>query len=262
MNLKVENISFKYKNDDVLKNISFEAKTGNLIAILGKNGVGKSTLFKIILRIIKNYSGLISIDGTNIKDFSQKSLAQSIAYIPQSQDKVLPYTVEEMVLMGTTSILNTFEMPNKKSYLLMEDALSSLNLEHLRDRNFNELSGGERQLVLIARAIAQQAKILVMDEPCSNLDYGNQIKVMEYISNLAKSGYLILFSTHNPEHAQIFADKVLILNDGKSIIYGNTDEVMSEPTLSEIYKIPILIRNIEQLEQKVVIPDLKKYRKQ
>lgn len=260
MNLKVENISFKYQTHKVLKNVSFESNSNSLVAILGKNGVGKSTLFKIILGILKNYLGTISVDGVNIKKLSAKELAKTVSYIPQSQNKIFTFTVEEMVLMGTNSSLNTFEMPNKKSYELVDFAINSLNLNYLRHRKFNELSGGERQLVLIARAIAQQSKIIIMDEPCSSLDYGNQIKVMEYISNLSKQGYLILFSTHNPEHAQIFADKVLILNRGSAIAYGNTNDILTESLLSNIYQIPILIRNVEDTNQKVILPDLKTYR--
>jgi iron complex transport system ATP-binding protein len=160
-----------------------------------------------------------------------------------------------MVLMGTTARLNRFENPGKQERKLAEASLDLVNIRHLRDRNFQGISGGEQQLVLIARALAQQTRVIIMDEPCSNLDYGNQIKVMKAVKDLAKQGYLIIQSTHNPEHVFLFADEVMVILDGIIGAMGRADEILSEELLREIYGIHVNLHEIKERRLKFCIPD-------
>lgn len=254
MKLTIRNLDFKYNHREVLKNIDFTEENGNLICVLGRNGVGKSTLFKCILGLLSNYNGYIEVNGKDIKKMSEKEIASNISYIPQSHDSLFKFSVIDMVLMGTTSSLRGFSCPSIKHKKIAMEALKTLNIEHLANRTYSHLSGGEQQLVLISRAIAQQGKILIMDEPCSNLDYGNQIQVMKKVRELASKGYLIVQSTHNPDHAFLFADKVLVILDGSVRDYGNPREILTEELLEEVYGIPIELLSIKQSEYKICIP--------
>lgn len=257
MCLSVENLSFSYKTANVLKGVSFSAAEGNLLCVLGKNGAGKSTLFKCILGLLNGYNGTIKIHGTVAHLLSVQELSQKIAYIPQNHSIVFSYSVVDMVMMGITPHLRHFESPGGNHKKAAIEALELLNILHLKDKSFNQLSGGEQQLVLIARSVAQQTKILIMDEPCSNLDYGNQIKVMRTIKELAKKGYLIIQSTHNPEHAFLFADEVLVLMEGRVKDKGKADAILTEELLEAIYSIHVNLHNIQDRNLKVCIPDVK-----
>ena len=257
MTVEVENLCFSYKTSDVLKGISFDASEGNLLCVLGKNGAGKSTLFRCILGLLKGYSGVIRIDGSDAERLSAKELAKKISYIPQYHSTVYSYSVLDMVLMGTTIRLGRFENPGKQERAAAEAALDMMNIQHLKCRNFCSISGGEQQLVLIARAIAQQTKIILMDEPCSNLDYGNQIKVMKALKNLARHGYLVIQSTHNPEHVFLFADEVLVILEGKVGAKGQADMILTEDLLQRIYGINVNLHEIKSRRLKFCIPDEK-----
>ena len=230
MTLEVRDLYFSYKTANVLKGISFDVSEGTLLCVLGRNGAGKSTLFRCILGLLKGYEGNVLIDGIKAETLSPKELSCKISYIPQNHSTAFSFSVLDMVMMGTTTRLNQFGNPGKKERVLAETALEMMNIRHLKERNFSNISGGEQQLVLIARAIAQQTKIIIMDEPCSNLDYGNQIKVMKAVKNLAKQGYLVIQSTHNPEHVFLFADEVLVILDGKVEAKGSA-EILTEELL-------------------------------
>lgn len=254
MSLEVRNLNFGYRCWKVLKGVSFYAEQGNLIFLLGKNGSGKSTLFRCILGLLNQFNGVVLINRKNAKSMTYQQLAKSIAYIPQNHSTAFGFSVLDMVLMGTTSQLRQFAVPNRKQREFAADALKMLGIEHLSFRSYAHISGGEQQLVLIARAIAQQAKILIMDEPCANLDYGNQIRVMEEIKKLAGQGYLIILSTHNPEHALLFANQVIVLADGIIKCFGQPDEVLDEKLLEEIYGVKVNFYEIVQNGVRVCLP--------
>lgn len=256
MSLEVKNLSFGYKCFDVLKDVNFKAEQDNLICVLGKNGAGKSTLFRCILNLLPDFKGSVIVNGRNINDLKAEELAHTIAYIPQAHFSTFSYSVMEMVLMGTTSQLKRFSSPGKEQVQVAMKALTRMNIAHLADRNYMHISGGEQQLVLIARVLAQQAKILIMDEPCSNLDYGNQIKLMQEVKKLAKQGYLIIQSTHNPEQALLFADEVMILYHGKIARFGKPSEVIDEEILYEVYGIHVGLHDITQGNIRVCVPKL------
>ena len=255
MTVQVKDLNFSYKTENVLKGISFDASEGALLCVLGKNGAGKSTLFRCILGLLKGYRGDILIDGIAAGRLSARELAKKISYIPQNHMTVYSYSVLDMVTMGTTIHLDRFQNPGKRQRAAAEAALEMMNISHLAGRSFRNISGGEQQLVLIARAIAQQTRILIMDEPCSNLDYGNQIKVMKSVKDLARQGYLVIQSTHNPEHVFLFADEVLVMLDGKTEAKGPPEDILTEELLQRVYGIRVNLHEIEKRNLKFCVPD-------
>lgn len=257
MTIEVKNLSFAYKTGEVLKGITFDASEGSLLCVIGKNGAGKSTLFRCILGLLNDYKGNILIDGVAADTLSARALAKKVSYIPQNHSTVFSFSVLDMVTMGTTIHLGRFENPGKKQRIAAEAALEMMNVRHLRNRNFSSISGGEQQLVLIARAIAQQTKILIMDEPCSNLDYGNQIKVMKAVKNLSKQGYLVIQSTHNPEHVFLFADLALVILEGRVGAMGRAEEILTEELLKKVYGIHVNLHEITGRHLKLCVPDEK-----
>lgn len=258
MELCVQHLSFSYKCFSVLEDVNFEMNTGSYVCVLGKNGAGKSTLFKCILGLLKGYKGNILLDGTDMRTFSSKELASCTAYIPQMHASAFPFTVLDMVMMGTTAGFSTFTTPGAPQRQTAEEALSTLGMESFAGRSYAHLSGGEQQMVLIARALAQKARILLMDEPCANLDYGNQIRVMEQLAKLAKAGYLIIQSTHNPEHAFLFGDKVLVLENGRTDSFGPPEEILTQELLETIYQIPIRLHTVPESTVRICVPKVRR----
>ncbi|MDR2097104.1 MAG: ABC transporter ATP-binding protein, partial [Spirochaetaceae bacterium] len=199
--LDVRSLDFSYGERQILKNIVFSLEKEEFLAVLGPNGVGKSTLFRCILGLERRYSGSILLDNEDIRRKSPRVMARHIAYVPQTHYPSFNYSVMDMVLMGTAAQGREWAGPDAGQKRNAEEALARLGIDWASGRDFARLSGGERQLVLIARALAQKARLLVMDEPTANLDYGNQIRVLLQIKNLSDQGCGVIMSTHNPEHA-------------------------------------------------------------
>ena len=254
--MEIKDLSFSYGETPILKHVDFRAYEGQLVALIGPNGAGKSTLFKCILRFLKDYEGNIYLEGEDIKKMSRQQIAKKIAYIPQTTVPVFNYTVLDIVLMGLTGDLRLLESPKEKHIEKAEQILADLGITHLRDRGFGRISGGERQLVLLARAIIQDAKVLVMDEPTANLDYGNQFRVMERIRGLVEDGYTVIISTHNPEHALLFAEKAFVLQDGEVKAAGPSKEVLTEELMEQLYDVQVRLLDTEFRgeDAKVCIP--------
>lgn len=257
MTIEVNDLRFSFKDTAVLNGVSFRASEGSLLCVLGRNGAGKSTLFRCILGLLKGYEGDILIDGTPAAELSAQELARRIAYIPQNHSPVFSFSVFDMVMMGTTAHLGRFENPGRSQRAAAEAALEMINIGHLRNRDYCRISGGEQQVVLIARAIAQQTKIIIMDEPCSNLDYGNQIKVLKTIRDLAKQGYLIIQSTHNPEHVFLFSDEALVILEGIVKAKGQAEKILTKELLKLVYGIDINVHDIAGRNLKLCVPDEK-----
>jgi iron complex transport system ATP-binding protein len=243
--IKIEHLSFSYGETPILKDINFSAEQGKLVALIGPNGAGKSTLFKCILKFLKGYDGRVLLDGQDMKNMSRAEIAGKIAYIPQTTVPVFNYDVIDIVLMGMTSGLRLLEMPKREHVERAEAVLRELGIFHLRNRGFGRISGGERQLVLLARAMVQDAKILIMDEPTANLDYGNQFRVMERIRDLANAGYTVILSTHNPEHALLFADISFVLQNGEVKAAGPSKEVLKEDLMERLYGVEVRLLDTE-----------------
>lgn len=258
MTLTVNNLSFAYsrKSQTVLSDVSFSLHEGDLMTVLGPNGVGKSTLFRCILGFLTGYKGNVLLDDTNIKTFSQRELAKKIAYIPQSTFPVFNLTLLDVVLMGMTNQIRLLGQPKKEHIERATKALESLGIGHLKNAGYAEISGGERQLALIARALVQEAKILIMDEPTANLDYGNQTRIMRKITDLATRGYSIIISTHNPDHSFFYANRILIIRDSVVIADGIPDEELTQDIIKKVYGIDVDIFNYKNSHRthKVCIP--------
>lgn len=250
----IDNISFSYGSREVLKDISFTAEKGEFISVLGPNGVGKSTLFCCMLGLLSPEKGNTYISGKPISEMSAAQLAKKIAYIPQSHNPVFNFTVFDMVLMGTTAQTGAFSAPGREQLTLAETALERLEIAHLKDRGYANISGGERQLVLIARAIAQQAKILVMDEPSANLDYGNRIRVMNTMKGLTKDGYAVIQSTHDPDQAFLYSDKILALYGGRVLAWGTPQETICSSLISTLYGVNVEVCSMRDDHVRVCVP--------
>ncbi|MDR2530148.1 MAG: ABC transporter ATP-binding protein [Oscillospiraceae bacterium] len=236
--IRVERLSFAYDTHLVLDAINFTVHEGEVLAVLGPNGVGKSTLFHCLLGFNnKRFKGEISICGESVRKTSPATLAKRVAFVPQSHSPTFNYTVRDMVLMGTTAQIGGLGAPRAAELKLAEDAMTRAGVLHLAERGYTHISGGERQLTLVARAMAQQAKILIMDEPTANLDFGNQIRVMRRIRELTREGYAVVLSTHNPEHALRFADRVLAINRGTIVAIGAPSEVITDALICELYSL-------------------------
>ena len=253
--MKVENLSFAYGDHAVLHEVSFSVEYGEFLSVLGPNGVGKSTLFRCMLGLLAPSSGLVQVDGRSVADLSARDLAHTIAYIPQSHNPVFNFSVYDMVLMGTTAQTGGFASPGKRQRALADQALSRLGIEHLADRGYGSISGGERQLVLIARAIAQQAKILMMDEPSANLDYGNRMRVMQTVQGLTRDGYTVIQTTHDPDQAYLYSDKILALQGGRVAAFGTPKETISSSLISALYGVDVEVCSMRDDAIRVCIPE-------
>ena len=259
--LEVRNIEFAYKGkQDVLDDISFDLNHGECLCILGPNGTGKSTLARCLLNLCKIKKGSIMVDGVNMNTVSPNKRAKYLAYVSQSSSMTFPYKVHEVVKMGRTSHLKFGASLSSEDLNTVNNVIEKLELTRLADNYFNELSGGEKKMVLVARALAQQAKYLIMDEPTANLDYSNQIKILDMIKKLSLENYGILMTSHFPEHAFWVCNRVLLMKNGIVGEYGTPDEVVTSKNLSELYNTPVCVtstegqNNKEHQVKKVCIP--------
>lgn len=253
MKLTVNGLSYTYRGGHTaLRDVSFTAQPGELLSVLGPNGAGKSTLFRCILGGLPGYGGAILLDDRDARTLDQRTLAAHIAYIPQIHRPTFGYSVLDTVLMGLTRQLSPFRSPSAQQEEQAMAALEQLGVSCLAPRSFSELSGGEQQLVLIARALCQQADILVMDEPTSSLDYGNQLRVLQRVAELAARGYTVILSTHDPQHALRFSQRVLALRDGQVAAFGDTREVLTESLLERLYGVDAALLDTEH--GPVVVP--------
>lgn len=239
MNLTVSNLGFAYGRRPILQNVGFSLGEGQLYALLGANGAGKTTLLRCILGLNEGYKGSITVDGCEVRSLTPRQLSHRIAYIPQIHYPAFQYSVLEMVLMGTTHRLSPVGAPGAREEAAALDALRMLGAESLAPRDYGRISGGEQQLVLIARALVQGTKLLLMDEPTASLDYGNQQRVLHAVRRLARDGYTILLSTHNPQHALSYADCVLALAGGTLAANGPAQEVLSPALLKTLYGVDV-----------------------
>jgi len=245
--LEVKELYFRHKDlkEDTLKDIKFLAESGKVTVILGPNGSGKSTLFKCIIGIWKPYKGSIYANGKEINKLSYLERAKIFSVIPQEHEITFPYSVFDMVITGRAPYIGLFSCPKKRDYEKTEIALKVLGIYHLKDKPYNKISGGERQLVLIARALAQSAPFMLLDEPVSHLDFRNQIKVLLKIKELTyKNKITALVTLHDPNLASFFADKLVVIKNGKIVAEGKPQEILNEKLIEEVYGIKInLIQN-------------------
>ncbi len=239
MLLSIQKLSCAYGTNPVLREISFDAEGGQTVAVLGANGAGKTTLFRCILGLVKGYEGSILLEGAEARTLPPRRLSELMAYIPQTGTTLPGYSVLSMVETGTARQLSPFSSPGAAQRRAAWEALEQVGMEPFAARRFDRLSGGEQQMVLIARALAQGSRMLLMDEPSAHLDFGNNLRVLERLRRLAQEGYLILFSTHDPQTALQHAQTVLALCDGTVAAYGPPEEVLDAGLLRRLYSVEV-----------------------
>lgn len=239
MLLEVEGLSYGYHGAAVGAGVSFALQSGQVLCLLGPNGCGKSTLFRTILGLLPSLAGEVRLEGEATAGWSRRRLAQRVAYVAQSHQPVFAFSVRDQVLMGRTVHLGPLAGPGPADEAVAQACLERLNIAHLAARAFPELSGGEQQLVLIARALAQDPRLLVMDEPTASLDFGNRVTLLSEIRRLADQGLGVVLSTHDPDHALQIADRVVLLERGGALAVGTPEETITAAHLAQVYGVPV-----------------------
>ncbi|MBR5508618.1 MAG: ABC transporter ATP-binding protein [Lachnospiraceae bacterium] len=267
MIFSVENGHFGYGERKILQNISFSVKDSEVLTILGPNGVGKTTLLKCMMGLLPWNQGQTLLDGRSLNSMKPTEVWKRIAYVPQSKATALSYTAFEMVLMGRSARLGLFAQPTKKDYHIAEEAMEQVGITHLAHKHCSRISGGELQMVLIARALSTHPKMLVMDEPESNLDFKNQLIVLETIQRLSKEqGIASIVNTHYPAHALKIADKALLLDYHGGCRFGNVEEIVSEENMRKAFNVEVKILDYVHQNQAYkgviplsILPDISSY---
>ena len=237
--LAVSGLAFGFPGRTVGHDVSFALADGEVMCVLGPNGGGKTTLFRTLLGLLPRHSGSIVLAHQPIEKLSRREVARRVGYVPQGHAGYFAFTVREFVLMGRTAHVGAFASPAKADIAVVERVLQSLGIAQLADRPVTQISGGERQLALVARALAQEPQLLVMDEPTASLDFGNQVRVLQAISDLAASGISVLFATHAPDQAFLAARRVLLLAEGRALAVGTPQEVIRPDTLEQLYGVRV-----------------------
>lgn len=251
--VSVENLTYSYGKFKAIDNISFKLSEGEVLVVLGPNGAGKTTLLKCLLKILSPW-GTIYIDGKNINDMSRRELAKLIGYVPQIHNTIFAYRVIDFVIMGRAPHHSLFSMPSRKEYEKAYHLLKTLNIEDLADRTIAEISGGQLQLVVVARALMQEAKILLLDEPTAHLDISNKLKVLSTIRELVKKGIVkaAIMSMHDPLLASLYGDKIVLLKNGRMLGYGPPSEVLTNNNLHNLYGVEFM--RMKHKGQLLIVP--------
>lgn len=237
--LQARQLSYRIGDRLILDNVSLDMAAGDNIALLGANGAGKSTLMRLLLGLLTPHAGEVLVDGQTIRSMKRRAVARQIAYVPQSHVPSFPFSVSHIVGQGRLPTTGLGHVPSRDDKTSVQQALTDLGILHLSERPYTELSGGERQLVLIARAMVQRANIIILDEPVTGLDYGHQLRLLALLKRLAAQGISILSSTHRPEHALASANRVLVLHDGRLTADGAPHDVIDSALMARLYQVAV-----------------------
>ncbi|MDV2988437.1 UNVERIFIED_CONTAM: ABC transporter ATP-binding protein [Methylobacteriaceae bacterium AG10] len=241
MILEARDLAFGYGARAVGAGVNLTIEGSETLCLLGPNGGGKTTLFKTLLGLLRPLAGSVLLDGTDLSDLPRREVAKTIAYVPQAHAAFFPFTVREVVVMGRASRLPAFASPGPADRAAAERALATLGIGHLAERIYTEISGGERQLALIARALAGEPRLLVMDEPTASLDFGNQARVLTQVRRLSEAGIAVVLSTHDPGHAFLCADRVALLHGGRLVALGPPAETVTPDALRLLYGVEVAV---------------------
>jgi len=250
---EINDLSYQYpgREKPVFEHVSLTLKEGELLTILGRNGCGKSTLFACMLGLLRGTAGSIRLDGAEIGSLSPKKIAELVGYVPQEHAPAFPYSVFEFVLMGCASGVGLMSHPGKKEEDMAERAIRRMGLSYLKDRPYTELSGGERQQVTIARAIAAEPRVVLFDEPTAHLDFGKQVQAMGIIRELSRSGYSVVVTTHDPNQAFLLGGKTAVFTGTEGVITGDPAELLTEERLKGIYGTELKLKYMEDLGREI-----------
>ena len=255
--LMVHGLSFAYESGTpVFTDVSFDLEAGHSFTILGPNGAGKSTLLGCLAAQLAPNSGVIRITGRSLADMSTGAIARRIGFVPQNLAAVYGYRVCDFVAMGRAPYISRFSMPSDEDYQRVADTLADLGITHLGNKSYTALSGGERQQVMLARVLVQDPRLILLDEPTSALDFGNQLKVIRVVRDLTERGYAVIMTTHNPDHAIMLGDRVGILDRDGRLTAGQAGEVVTEETLSRVYRIPVRIVDVLEVGRRAALAPL------
>ncbi len=236
--LEAKNVTFSYSKKEILNNINLSLFKGDVLSLLGANGSGKSTLLKLLLGFYKS-KGEVLLFEKDINSYSKKEIAKIISYVPQTHKIPFSYSVFDVVLMGRLPHIGLFSNYSQKDRDIVNLAIERVGILDLKNVAYSKISGGERQLIFIARALAQGSKVIFMDEPVSGLDYGNQIKLLKLLKEFSKDGYTFLKTTHYPDHALYSSNKIAMLKDGNIISYGDSKDVLNAGSVKLLYGVDV-----------------------
>jgi iron complex transport system ATP-binding protein len=252
--LEAHALGFGYGAKAVGRGVDLEVRPREVLCLLGPNGSGKTTLFKTMLGLLPPQAGEVRLDGAPLSALARSAIARRVAYVPQAQAAHFPFSVIDMVVMGRTAHLGPFASPSEADRRKAAAALATLGIEGLAEAEYTRISGGQRQLALIARSLAQEAPAIVMDEPTASLDFGNQVLVLSEIRRLAARGLAIVLSTHDPDHAFSIASRVALLDGGRLVAQGAPHEVLTPERLQAVYGVSVAIERLAR-GQTVCVPD-------
>jgi iron complex transport system ATP-binding protein len=253
--LEISGISFRYKSVEVLENISFSIGEGEFVGILGPNGSGKTTLLKTISGLLKPYTGVVLLNGADIHRMASRDIARQMAVVPQDSVVAFDFTALDIVLMGRNPHLSKFQLENPRDLSIAKKALELTGVWHLADRPIAEVSGGERQRIVIARALAQEPRILLLDEPTLHLDIDSQIDVMDLLKNLCKKDRLIVMAVlHDFNLAARYCDKIILLHEKKIVSLGRAEEVLNKENMANVFGVEAIVKRHPMTDTLYVIP--------
>jgi iron complex transport system ATP-binding protein len=247
--IQAEGITFGYSYDlamAVFRDVSLTVRSGDVFCLLGPNGIGKSTLLKCLSNILHVQQGRILLNGRDISRLILPDVAKHIGYVPQGLMSAFPFRIKDIIIMGRAPHLSVLASPSRADMEIAYKAMETVGVAHLADRPCNSVSGGEWQLTLIARALVQEPQILLLDEPTSHLDMGNQMKILRVIKDLSNAGMTIVMASHFPDHAFLVSSVVAILNKGQIAQVGVPDEVITEKNMKATYGVDVRIIQLEE----------------
>lgn len=245
MTLRARGLEIGYGRTRVASGIDLVVRSGEVTCLLGPNGSGKTTLFKTLIGVIPALAGEVSVDDRPLAGMSVREIAERIAYVPQQHAPTFPFRVFDVVMMGRQVRRGLFSAPGPPDYARTREVLEQLGMLELSDSDYSRISGGQRQMVMIARALVQDTRMLVLDEPTASLDYGNQARIIGEISRLSRAGYGVVLSTHNPDHAFAIADNVALMHEGGILAAGRPEDVLAADRLSAVYGVSMSIRRLD-----------------
>ena len=246
---EIRKLTFSYPQSSrrVLEDVNLSLEEGRILTILGANGAGKTTLLNCMAGLLKPESGEIALCGRNLQEMTPREIAAIAGYVPQMHTPAFDYRVFDFVLMGRTPGMGIFGRPGKEDEAACREALEELHIDHLAEKSYRNISGGERQQVLIARAMVQRPKVILFDEPTAHLDFGNQQRMLDRILDMAGRGFSVVITTHNPDHALQLADQTAVVDRQGHLIQGDSRSILTEARLKELYGIDLRLLDVEDL---------------